>query len=95
MKLDVAALPLFDDICVYARKDTNNWYAGCTIDRKTVQAHRIIYEKLSQPIPDGYVIDHIDGDTLNNCISNLRAVSVSTNIWNSKVTKNTSGAIGV
>ena len=95
MKLDVDALPLFDDICVYARKDTNNWYAGCTIDRKTVQAHRIIYDNLKGPIPDGHVIDHIDGDTLNNRVSNLRAVSISTNVWNSKVSTNTSGVIGV
>ena len=75
MLVDVQSLPLFNEICVYARCDGNIWYAGCTIDRKTIQAHRLIYEKIVGPIPEGCVIDHIDGNGLNNQISNLRAVT--------------------
>lgn len=36
--------------------------------------HRIIYETFVGDIPDGYEIDHIDGDTTNNEISNLQII---------------------
>ena len=95
MCVDVSTLPMFDNLCVYARFDGHNWYAGCTVERKTIQAHRLIYEQQVGPIPDGYVVDHIDGNGLNNRVSNLRAVTQSTNVWNSKVSTNKSGIIGV
>lgn len=46
-------------------------------------------------LPEG-VIDHIDGNGLNNRMSNLRAVDSATNGRNSKLSKNnTSGVNGV
>jgi len=36
--------------------------------------HRLIYETFIGEIPDGHEIDHIDGDTTNNEISNLQTI---------------------
>ena len=40
---------------------------------------RLKYLTFVGPIPKGYVIDHIDGNTFNNSIRNLRAVPRSIN----------------
>lgn len=39
--------------------------------------------------PDDLMIDHIDGNPLNNCVSNLRTVDHSTNGMNRKKARNT------
>jgi hypothetical protein len=59
---------------------------------KTVLMHRLI----ANP-PKGFVVDHIDGNTLNNCRSNLRVCSYSQNLANSIVNRlaNKSGYKGV
>ena len=41
------------------------------------QLHRLIYEDYHGKIPKGMQIHHIDGDTKNNDISNLMAVSIA------------------
>lgn len=47
-------------------------------------------------IKPGYVIDHINGDTLDDRLCNLRAVTPEENNKNRKInTKNTSGVVGV
>lgn len=47
-------------------------------------------------IPDTMVIDHLDGNPLNNNISNLRLVTVAINQRNQKLFKNNkSGKTGV
>lgn len=33
--------------------------------------HRVVWEHYNGPIPEGYVVHHIDGDKTNNDISNL------------------------
>lgn len=38
--------------------------------------HKQIYEKHYGPIPEGYEIHHIDGNTLNNNLENLKAVTL-------------------
>lgn len=37
--------------------------------------HRLIFERVYGPIPEGYVIHHKDEDKLNNCIMNLQLIS--------------------
>jgi hypothetical protein len=62
---------------------------------RTVQAHRVIWLLLSGAWPKEQV-DHIDGNTLNNRKSNLRAVDRFENAKNAKLNaNNTSGASGV
>ncbi len=49
---------------------------------KTMLVHRFIYECFNGVIPDGYEIDHIDGNPADNSLENLRAVSHRVNINN-------------
>lgn len=55
--------------------------------RKNVWLHRLIMNPI-----EGMVVDHIDGDTLNNKLSNLRVLTAKENATNlSSVSKNKSG----
>lgn len=45
-----------------------------------VYAHRVIYESVYGPIPDGLEINHMDGNPLNNSLDNLEAVTCVENI---------------
>ena len=44
-----------------------------------IYEHRAIWELLNGPIPDRLVIDHIDGNSINNSPSNLRCISQTEN----------------
>lgn len=60
------------------------------------QTHRIVYEIWNGPIPEGKIIDHIDGNRSNNKIGNLRVVDHVRNARNRKKSdKNSSGFTGV
>ena len=70
-------------------------YVEVTIDGTHFKAHRIVWLLCHGYWPENY-IDHIDGNTGNNNIENLREVSQQCNLRNSKVSKNnTSGVRGV
>lgn len=93
---------------VVVHKDTN---AGClrfyknglprnsaiSIDNKSYYSHRIVYELMRNiTIPEGFVIDHIDGNPHNNNILNLNMVLAFDNAHNiKKMSHNTSGITGV
>lgn len=47
--------------------------------------HRLIWETFNGEIPEGMVIDHIDGNRKNNNISNLRLVSQADNMKNAQI----------
>jgi len=69
-------------------------YKKLNIKRKTVYLHRVIFLMHHGYTPD--YIDHIDGDSLNNRIENLRAATQSQNMGNSRMKNtNTSGYKGV
>jgi hypothetical protein len=58
---------------------------------KIIRMHRVIMNA-----PSGFQIDHIDGNKLNNCKSNLRICTQFENMANMRMKKvNTSGYIGV
>jgi hypothetical protein len=74
----------------------NEKYFLVSYKNKSYKSHRVIWEITHGPIKKGFVIDHIDGNYLNNKISNLRCVTHVVNTRNAKKNKtNTSGITGV
>lgn len=51
---------------------------------KTYLVHRVIYEMMMGSIPEGYQVDHINGDKLDNRIENLRLATPEQNSKNTK-----------
>ncbi|WP_110877309.1 HNH endonuclease [Franconibacter helveticus] len=63
---------------------------------KNIRLHRIIWILVNGEIPSSLVVDHIDGDKLNNRISNLRLCTQNQNTLNRRVhSNNASGFKGV
>lgn len=54
-------------------------YSTININKIRYKTHRVVWELFNGPIPEGLVIDHIDGDKHNNKISNLRCVTKQQN----------------
>jgi hypothetical protein len=70
-------------------------YVLMCINGKRYLAHRIAYKMVYGFDPQG-ILDHIDGNIANNCISNLRVANSVENQGNSRRPKhNTSGVKGV
>lgn len=46
---------------------------------KQYRVHRVVWEFFNGPIPADKMIDHIDGDKLNNALSNLRLATAKEN----------------
>lgn len=80
----------------YKHKHKNRTqYLVITISRKLYFAHRLVWLYMYGKWPQ-HQIDHIDGDSLNNCIANLRDVTRTENQKNRRLAKNnTSGVTGV
>ena len=54
--------------------------------KRPFKIHWLVWEAFVGPRPkkgSGFVIDHIDRNPMNNCLSNLRMVSLSENQFNS------------
>lgn len=67
-----------------------------SLNGKHFYAHRVIWIIFHGKIPDGMIIDHIDGNAHNNRIENLRCVDYIHNSRNmKKPSTNTSGIVGV
>ena len=79
---------------VAGSKTTNNyWCVG--FDNKLYQAHRIV-AVLNNLYVEGKIIDHIDGNRLNNKIENIQVIDKSVNARNQKkYNTNTTGTCGV
>lgn len=71
----------------FAGKEASSYSAGylrVSINGRSLKAHRVILAIITGKWPDGDV-DHINGDTLDNRPSNLRAVSHVDNCRNQKL----------
>lgn len=59
-----------------------NAYVLVGVEGVLYKGHRIIWEMHNGPIPEGMVIDHVDGDGLNNRLSNIRICTQAQNMCN-------------
>ena len=62
----------------------NNGYlnVGVYFDKKQrcMYVHRLIYETFNGSVPNGYELDHVDGNRTNNSIDNLEVVTRRENV---------------
>ena len=63
---------------------------------KIYMLNRVIWEIVNGPIPEGMIIDHLDGNPLNNRIENLACKTRGENMQNRKIDKrNNTGVPGI
>lgn len=82
---------------IKANKCKNSFYFQLDINNEKYTFHRLIaLYMLGDKFNQDLLIDHIDGDTLNNSWSNLRVVTPTENNMNRKITSNSkTGVLGV
>ena len=70
-------------------------YVYITLDRHRCLAHRLVWLLVTGSFPKEFV-DHINGDTSDNRVENLRGVDNAQNLWNRGTdSNNTTGVKGV
>lgn len=55
------------------------------------RTHRVVYYMHTGIDPAEFIVDHIDGNHLNNNVENLRTCTVQENLWNAKGKPKNSG----
>lgn len=71
-------------------KKSDKFYVMHTVINKDKTKKKIRLHRLIMNCPDDMIVDHIDGNPLNNCRSNLRICTQSQNCMNRKKRSNTS-----
>ena len=82
----------YQDGCVYSKRTKraigtlgNRGYIMAAYKRWRAPLHRIVYLMHFKEIPEGYMIDHINRNKLDNRIENLRLVTPQTNTENQEI----------
>lgn len=82
--------------CFHSNPENTNFRTCVTLKRTLRQANRVIWEMFNGPIPEGMVVDHLDGNPWNNKIGNLSCKTPAGNARNRKKnSNNTTGIAGV
>lgn len=89
---DYAELSKYKWQCKHPRKNT--YYAARSIRGEDGKQHTVGMHRIIMGCPEGYDIDHIDGNGLNNCRSNLRVTTRRQNLQN-RHNKTSSKYVGV
>lgn len=77
----------------FARRERcGNWYAARSVQLGGGRVECLLMHRIILGAEPGQVIDHVDGDGLNNQRSNLRFATPTTNQWNRKSNRNSSSA---
>ena len=85
-----------DDPAKFFPRNDGYWYIQMPLKRTTVKRSHIVYSLSKGQIPEGFDIDHIDGDRSNDSPDNLRLVNKTLNNKNRcKRSDNTSGVTGI
>lgn len=72
---DISNLKLIKSKAIPTEFGNASFYGGYySINSSKQLLHRAIWEKFHGPIPEGYNVHHIDGNKLNNDISNLELI---------------------
>lgn len=89
--IDAADVPLVEGWNWHASVNRNAVYAKRKAGKTSLLMHRVIMDD-----PDGFQVDHIDGNGLNNRRENMREATNAQNAHNSPIQRNnTSGFKGV
>jgi hypothetical protein len=97
-KLNVKNQVKLGDTAGTIKRDKNKKtaYVRVMLNGKEYKAHNIIWNILNGEIPNGFSIDHIDGNGINNMIENLRLIKNEEQSKNKSIYKsNSSGVVGV
>lgn len=71
----------------------NTRYFSTLLLEKTIYIHVIVFEYFNGDVPEGLEVDHIDVNSLNNKIENLRIADRILNVRNINVRKDSSSGV--
>ncbi len=67
--------PYLDGVHTFQSHKEGRWYVWDPETRTRAPHARLVYEKYYGPLPKGYLVHHIDGDSLNDAPENLMAMT--------------------
>lgn len=88
--VDVADLPLVAGYSWWAKINGNTVYAAADIQHGPGKRERLLMHRVIMNASRGEMVDHIDGNGLNNRRANLRIATKSQNMMNSRVRRDSS-----
>jgi hypothetical protein len=69
---------------------TNIYWGKKLQERASLRIHRVVWETFKGPIPEGFVVDHINDDKSDNRLENLQLLTPKENTlkyWETEIAK--------